>query len=200
MDDLAPRQGSDQPAGPAASLARIAIRGPGRAKVAHPKQAIPQEPSQSAEAPTPAHNGEDILVYWRRLKSERPYPCWSELEPAQIVHHWPDSVLLKLIASGGPLPNPELEASFSEVLRHHKAEGEQARGALDGPGLRQSTFLTEWIIALGRESANARRPMEDRQAFPTWKGDVVFRAVALPFSDNQRDIDHVLCHVARAQP
>ena len=69
-----------------------------------------------------------------------------------------------------------------------------------GPGgsikvVEYTPMVTDWILTIGRQVADSGRPMQDSEIFPTPNGEVCYRLVALPLSDNDDGIDHVLCHV-----
>jgi hypothetical protein len=61
-----------------------------------------------------------------------------------------------------------------------------------------SPMMLQWLLTLAGEAAQDRRPMQDIEAFPSRSKSVRYGAIALPFSDDQTRIDHVLCHVYQA--
>ena len=59
-------------------------------------------------------------------------------------------------------------------------------------------MVTEWVIGVGRTAVELGQPTEDTEVFPSMGGQVGYRVVALPLSDDQTAVDHVLCHVSIA--
>ena len=55
-------------------------------------------------------------------------------------------------------------------------------------------MMLQWLLALAGAVVRENRPMNDVETFPSVKRVVHYRAVALPFSDNEDVVDHVLCH------
>ena len=50
----------------------------------------------------------------------------------------------------------------------------------------------------GGEAARAGQPVQDSETFRTPEGTHAYKIVALPLSDQQTRVDHVLCHLTRA--
>ena len=59
-------------------------------------------------------------------------------------------------------------------------------------------MVTEWILSLGREVATLGKPLQDTEVFPTSVGELRYNVIALPLSENQNEIDHVLYHLVPA--
>lgn len=201
--------GAEGPA-PPASLASIPLRRqrPRRAAAEAPAAAAcesaPRRPEATASAgpapqaarsaaPAAPSGGGDILALWKELRGDLRFPSWSELDFGRIAERWPNSLLLRF-PGGAEKASPSLEARFSDAMR-----AAALRSLANGQArIEYTPLLTEWLIALSREAARAGRPVNDEQTLPAWRGPVRYRAIALPFSDDQAEIDHVLCHVAPA--
>jgi hypothetical protein len=55
-------------------------------------------------------------------------------------------------------------------------------------------MLTEWMLAIGREAVSAGKPVQDIETL----GSSSYRIVALPLGNEETQVDHVLCNLARA--
>ena len=145
----------------------------------------PQQPEVAPQRPT------DISAYWRQLKNGRPFPSWSDLDSKLIADCWPNSMLL---SCGAETQRLTLDSVFTQALRveNHGADANRADGVDFTP------MLTEWVLSLGREAQRLGKPMQDTDALPSVSGEVSYRVTALPLSDDQHRVDHVLCHVDRA--
>ena len=159
---------------------------------AAPGNAGPEPAAQAAAAPdTPEPEGGDIVAFWKRLRGERRFPSWTDLRFERCAAHWPNSLLLRFPADDGSAL-PRIEAAFSDAMRAAAVRSDE-RSRID-----HTPLMTDWLIALSQEAARAGRPIHDEQVLPSWRGPTRYRAVALPFSEDQAEIDHVLCHVAHA--
>ncbi|MGF1610274.1 MAG: hypothetical protein ACFCUQ_12815 [Kiloniellales bacterium] len=163
---------------------------------AAPKETTPEpaaraESHQSAEVDPAETSGGDIVAFWKGLRGERRFPSWTDLRFERCALHWPNSLLLRFPADDGSAL-PRIEASFSEAMRAAPLR-DAGRSRID-----HTPLMTDWLIALSQEAARAGRPISDEQVLPSWRGPTRYRAVALPFSEDQAEIDHVLCHVAHA--
>lgn len=159
------------------------------------------EPAELAAVPEPAEpvitpepppqRPSDITAYWRQLKNGRPFPSWSDLDSKLIAESWPNSMLL---SCGAETQRLTLDSLFTQALRveNNGADANRAEGVDFTP------MLTEWVLSLGREAQRLGKPMQDTDALPSVCGEVSYRVTALPLSDDQQRIDHVLCHVVRA--
>ena len=56
-------------------------------------------------------------------------------------------------------------------------------------------MMLQWLVGLAGEVVREGRPVEDVETFPSARKSVEYRALALPLSDDDSAIDHVLCHV-----
>lgn len=140
-------------------------------------------PSHAGGAQTAATRSEDIVGYWSRLRGNRRFPAKADLDLSRIVAEWPSSLMVRC-------------RKGSRVLEPERRFG-PTPGGNDEPDLSQ--MLLQWVLGLAREAVSEERPMQDLEVFDTRAGNAQFRAVALPFGeDEQRGIDHILCHVAPA--
>ncbi len=180
--------GRDRPAAkPAPPVARPAAP-------AAPNQAasVPVVPDLPGAEPRPAASRSgDIFAYWRDHRDGRRFPAWSDFDPDEILSLWPNSVLL---ACGEDLGQPRLAASFTEALRAAKRKEAESLG----PNVEYTPLLTEWLLSLGKEVARLGKPLNDSESLPALKGRVRYRVVGLPLGESPLEVDHVLCHVARA--
>lgn len=182
-----------EPADPAPDpYPRVAVRKPAPAAAVAPPAVPPRQPEASASSPSPApQKPGDITAYWRRLKNGRDFPSWSDLDSRLIADCWPNSMLLRCAADP---PRLTLDSLFTKALR---VENDGAHGN-PAEGINFTPMLTEWILSLGREAERFGKPVQDTDALPSESGEIRYRVIALPLSDDQQRIDHVLCHVDRA--
>ncbi|MFQ5954005.1 MAG: hypothetical protein ACE5JZ_02965 [Kiloniellales bacterium] len=108
-----------------------------------------------------------------------------------IADCWPNSLLL---SCGAGTQRLTLESLFMEALREDIRSG----GGNRGEGIDFTPMLTDWMLSVGREAERFGKPLHDTDALPSGSGEVRYRVIALPLSDDQKRIDHVLCHVDRA--
>lgn len=152
-----------------------------------PTPARAQTPPPEPEPVRP----EGIVSYWLRLRGNRRYPSTTDLDQPRIAADWPNSILMRC-------------RSGSKVLEPEKIFGPSKTGApaLGGGGsqaaMELSPMMLEWLMTLAADAARDRRPMQDTESFPSLSRSIRYGAFALPFSNDQTDIDHVLCHVYRA--
>jgi hypothetical protein len=131
----------------------------------------------------------DIYGYWTRVKNGRRFPSRADFDAEQVAENWPNSMLLtcgNAIGAGNP-------GNFSSVLRLGAN-----RRTRPGDDLNFTSMITDWILATGGEAARAGTPVQDTEVFPTPDGAHAYKIVALPLSENQTRVDHVLCHLSRS--
>ena len=143
---------------------------------------------QPRSADLPKHPG-DIYGYWTRVKNGRRFPSRADFDAEQVAEHWPNSMLLTCGTGVGAGSH----GSFSSVLRLGGY-----RRSRPGDDLNFTSMITEWILATGGEAARAGAPVQDTEVFPTPDGTHAYKIVALPLSENQTRVDHVLCHLSRS--
>lgn len=140
--------------------------------------------------PEPARP-EGIVSYWLRLRGNRRYPSKADLDQPRLAADWPNSILMRC-------------RSGSKVLEPEKVFGQSKTGAPALPGgesptaMELSPMMLQWLLTLAADAARDGRPMQDTESFPSLSKSIRYGAFALPFSDDQTRIDHVLCHVYRA--
>lgn len=145
-----------------------------------------QQQLRSADLPK---NPGDIYGYWTRVKNGRRFPSRADFDAEQLAENWPNSMLLTCGNGNGAGSN----GNFSSVLRLGAN-----RRTRPGEDLNFTSMITEWILATGGEAARAGTPVQDTEVFPTPDGTHAYKIVALPLSENQTRVDHVLCHLSRS--
>lgn len=191
----------DGPA-PAASLTSIRLtrrhRGKERAaaRQAAPAQAVaagqradprpgarPQAAAPPAEAPAKAPHSGNIVDYWSRLRGGRAYPSPAELDGALIAETWPNAILLRRYEGESGLRAAAL----------YKPEAERATHGGRLPDL--TPMVLEWILSLAEGAVAYGTPVADKETFERPDGEVRYAACALPLSEDQTEVDHVLCYL-----
>ncbi len=148
--------------------------------------APPAPPQQQRPTELPKHAG-DLYGYWTRVKNGRRFPSRADFDVEQMAENFPNSMLLTCGANGGS------QVNFSSILRLGAN-----RRAQPGEALSFTSMITEWILAIGGEAARAGTPVQDTEVFPAPDGTFAYKIVALPLSDQQTRVDHVLCHLSRS--
>jgi len=161
--------------------ARSAAQAPQPNRAAAPSREAPR----AAELPVLAG---DIYGYWTRMKNGRRFPSRLDFDAEQVAEYWPNSMLLTCAKSAA-----SSQVTFSSVLRL----GTNRRNRTD-EDLNITSMITEWILATGGEAARAGKPVQDTEVFPSSDGSRAYKIVALPLSDQQTQVDHVLCHLSRS--
>jgi hypothetical protein len=138
-----------------------------------------------------AKKSEEISAYWTRLRGRRPCPAVSDLDPGMIAVEWPNSILFRCRAGSGALM-PDM--SFLP----RQDNGGDLGSRTNENKIQLSPLMLQWLVSLAEDAVRNQRPIEDTEAFPSAQKAIVYRAIALPLSDNRSEIDHVLCHVKRA--
>src|SRR5882724_10353426 len=131
----------------------------------------------------------DIYGYWTRVKNGRRFPSRADFDAEQVAENWPNSMLLTCGNSIGAGSH----GNFTNVLRLGAN-----RRSRPGEDLNFTSMITEWILSTGGEAARAGTPVQDTEVFPTPDGTHAYKIVALPLSENQTRVDHVLCHLSRS--
>jgi hypothetical protein len=167
-----------------ARAARLsALRGNGAtASSSAPARSTAPAPQQRP-ADLPRHPS-DLYGYWTRVKNGRRFPSRSDFDVEQVAENWPNSMLLT--CGGGQM-------NFSSILRLGAN-----RRSRPGEDLNFTSMITEWILAIGGEAVRAGTPVQDTEVFPSPEGTFAYKIVALPLSDQQTRVDHVLCHLSRS--
>ena len=184
-DDEAARVGDEGPA-PAASLTSLRLtrrRAGAKAGPGAPAKTPGPAGNKTAAGKADAKKPGTIVDYWSRLRGQRPYPAPAELDPELITKTWPNAVL----------------------LRRHEGESGLRAAALykpdgDFPGhydrtLDMSPMIVEWILSLAERTVSSGHPIAEKETFERPCGSVRYAACALPLSETQSKVDHVLCYL-----
>ncbi|MCF8466801.1 MAG: hypothetical protein K9G33_05320 [Sneathiella sp.] len=134
----------------------------------------------------------DILSYWMEIRDGNRYPTWQNLDTAHIGKYWPNCALVQCDRTLGRL---QLENRFASELR---AATRQENPHLEySSDIDFSPMVVDWVLRLARDVANTGKPTHGTEYFPSTFGEIPLRVIALPLSENQIDIDHVLCYVQK---
>ncbi|MFC4270644.1 hypothetical protein GQF03_02845 [Sneathiella chungangensis] len=134
----------------------------------------------------------DILSYWMEIRDGNRYPTWQNLDTAKIGRHWPNCTLVHCDRVAGRL---QLENGFANELRAVMREENPHREI--NSEIEFSPMIVDWVLSLARDVANTGKPTHGTEYFPSTFDEIPLRVIALPLSENQVDIDHVLCYVQR---
>jgi len=158
---------------------------PGTDKGEGTEQATAAAQSDSAIRSEPADRRRPakIVDYWSRLRGERAYPCPSELDGALITATWPNAMLLRR-------HDGETGLRAAALYKPEAAPGSTSDHTLD-----LSPMVVEWILSLAERTVRGGQPILEQESFERPKGSVRYAACALPFSETQGEVDHVLCHL-----
>jgi hypothetical protein len=156
--------------------------------VSQPRPPAAPTPPQQQHRPAelPKHAG-DLYGYWTRVKNGRRFPSRADFDVEQMAENFPNSMLLTCSANGGS------QVNFSSILRLGANRRSQP-----GETLNFTSMITEWILAIGGEAARVGTPVQDTEVFPSPDGTFAYKIVALPLSEQQTRVDHVLCHLSRS--
>lgn len=156
---------------------------PRRANWARPASA----PGWQKKVQTP-----DILSYWMEIRNGNRYPTWQNLDTQKIGKFWPNCVLVHCNHSSGRL---QLETSFSNELRQSAKRANPLRDFTSDIDF--SPMVVDWVLSLARDVANTGKPAHGTEHFPSVFDEIPLRVIALPLSENQVEVDHVLCYVQK---
>jgi hypothetical protein len=153
-----------------------------------PGSAVQAALAAQQQAAERTRQGNDFYSFWAQRKNGRRFPSYGDFDAKQIAELWPNTMLLScgIIASGN--------VNFTQVMRltGTPAASETADEVNFTP------MLTEWMLAIGREAASAGKPVQDIETFQSNVGSSSYRIVALPLGNEETQVDHVLCNLARA--
>jgi len=161
------------PVTPAASLAGFRLRGRGG-----PQSSIAAASILGSVKDPPA-----MIAWWEALKRGRRFPTPHDLDRAAIGAAWPAVVLLSYSAE---------QNGIARTIRIGDRDDVQ-NGAVE-----YSPMLTEWLLALGRKTIMRGVPLDETGDFPSARGVIAYRILALPLSAGGHFPDHVLCRLWRA--
>jgi len=153
-----------------------------------PGSAVQAALAAQQQAAERTRQGNDFYSFWAQRKNGRRFPSYGDFDAKQIAELWPNTMLLScgLIASGS--------VNFTQVMR---LTGTPAASE-DADEVTFTPMLTEWMLAIGREAASAGKPVQDIETFQNTVGSSSYRIVALPLGNEETQVDHVLCNLARA--
>jgi len=153
-----------------------------------PGSAVQAALAAQQQAAEKARQGNDFYSFWAQRKNGRRFPSYGDFDAKQIAELWPNTMLLSCGAMGGGNVN------FTQVMRLTGA----AATAEPAEEVTFTPMLTEWMLAIGREAVSAGKPVQDIETFQNTVGSSSYRIVALPLGNEETQVDHVLCNLARA--
>ncbi|MFQ5774925.1 MAG: hypothetical protein ACE5GS_10430 [Kiloniellaceae bacterium] len=172
----------------------------GQAAPAPPRNRAPEPPPPQPRAEPASRQGlrpaetrrpEDIVTYWSRLRDNRRFPSTADLDSDRISSDWPNSILIRC-RPGSRVLEAQRVFSVPDGL------GSSLSGLRGSARVSLSPMMLQWLLGLAGEVVREGRPMTDDETFPTLNRMIRYHAVALPFSEDQRSVDHILCHVTTA--
>lgn len=153
-----------------------------------PGSAVQAALAAQQQAAEKARQGNDFYSFWAQRKNGRRFPSYGDFDAKQIAELWPNTMLLSCGGVGGGNVN------FTQVMRLTGA----AATAEPAEEVTFTPMLTEWMLAIGREAVSAGKPVQDIETFQNTVGSSSYRIVALPLGNEETQVDHVLCNLARA--
>ena len=153
-----------------------------------PGTAVQAALAAQQQAAERTRQGNDFYSFWAQRKNGRRFPSYGDFDAKQIAELWPNTMLLScgIIGAGN--------VNFTQVMRLTGTPA-TAEGADE---VNFTPMLTEWMLAIGREAAKAGKPVQDIETFQNPGGASSYRIVALPLGNEETQVDHVLCNLARA--
>lgn len=178
------------PSTPEPALAASALAEQPIAEGPEPLTAAVATPTEliAAETDFAIINATDVVDYWRHQRKDRAYPAVNELDRGFIAQKWPDTWLLVF---SRPDHNAKGEPNLSRVTRLG-APGPASEAELD-----YSSYVTEWIMVLGRAAQSSGVGVEEIERLSTRSGSLSYRVRALPLGPADDAPDHVLCELTR---
>tara|TARA_R110002072_G_scaffold97174_1_gene213559 strand:- start:11 stop:667 length:657 start_codon:yes stop_codon:yes gene_type:complete len=152
-----------------------------------PNRLRPAVSGWQKKIPTP-----DILSYWMGIRNGKRYPDWRSLDARMIGRYWPNCTLVHCDHMGGRL---QIENGFVTAVRQAAYGGTPERHI--NPDVEFSPMVVDWVLRLAREVAITGKPTHGTEFFPASLDEVTLRLIALPLSEDQVNIDHVLCYVQK---
>jgi len=135
--------------------------------------------------PDQSNDSSDLVAYWARLRGQRRFPAYSELDRKMISFFWPFSILFKVSDAG---KNIEIDSSIDPVSSFR---GGLAPATSDGDA--PQFALTEWILEVARNAADEGQPVNANTMISGPFEHRNYRGVAVPLGDSDT-VDHVLAH------
>lgn len=134
----------------------------------------------------------DILSYWMDIRDGKRYPDWRDLDTGLIGRHWPNCTLVHCNHALGRM---QIENGFVSAVRHAALADNPDRDL--STDVEFSPMVIDWVLSFAREVATSGKPAHGTEYFPATFDEMTLRVIALPLSENQIDIDHVLCYVQK---
>ncbi len=185
--DLEPAVRVERPPAPAAPKPAPAPEAPAAAAPEKPAAPPPAEAAPRRRQEIPAN----LFNYWKDLRGSRRYASLSDLDQGLIASQWPSSLLLKFAAGSQRPQIVKLSAGVDRPVS--AASTPKQEMAID-----YTPLMSEWFLDLGRRLVEAGVPIHETESFPTKHGDVRYRVLVLPLSEDQNRVDHALYHIAHA--
>lgn len=138
---------------------------------------VRKKPATNAKRPS------TIVDYWSRLRGQRPYPSPAELDPELITATWPNAVLLRRHDGESGLRAAALYKPDGDLPGHYDRT------------LDMSPMIVEWILSLAERTVSSGQPIAEKESFERPCGSVRYAVCALPLSETQSKVDHVLCYL-----
>jgi hypothetical protein len=89
----------------------------------------------------------------------------------------------------------QLEPTFSNELRQAARRANPLRDF--SSDIDFTPMVVDWVLSLARDVANTAKPAHGTEYFPSVFDEIPLRVIALPLSEDQIEIDHVLCYVQK---
>jgi len=144
-------------------------------------------PKRPAEPPR-RRRPDEIVTYWSHLRAGRRFPALADIDLGRIATEWPNSLMIRRRAGSRVLEAERIGGARPASGSPRNDDESEARFDV-------SPLMLQWLLSLAGEVTKTRRPMGDTESFPSLRKSVGYRAFALPLSDDQKEIDHILCHV-----
>lgn len=123
-----------------------------------------------------------LLNYWQDRRGTRDFPSFSDIDPEAIDHLWPHCFVLDTVATSS-FPyfhylGPEL-AKYSGVMLSGQSDWTQT--------------LLDKAVGQFNEAVQKRLPVLVEDEMTLFDGgELLFRSVLLPLSDDQKTINYLL--------
>lgn len=152
--------------------------------------AAPQ-PLAPAAGPGPARPS-NIVDYWSRLRAGRNFPSPSDLDADLIVASWPNSILLSCTPG-----RTDMRAAALFKPLGGQPQDTFLDDFLEGVSLCDdfAPMVVEWVLSLAEDTVRRARPLAEKEVFVLPEGPVHYGACTLPLSEDQINVDHVLCYL-----
>jgi len=134
----------------------------------------------------------DLYSHWEWLCRDRRYPAASLLNAKKVSFYWPNSVLFRCLPGGWFRPwRVEVDMFYGRNSTIRAVEVQR------GTGWDDIAMIAAMALPLARKVARRGQPAEIVELLPGTSSTIRYRGLALPFSEDGRRVDHVLCHVGQ---